>query len=231
MLKCLRFTISFSFLFLLPAGNRIITATKVIQEVIQECFDFKLWSYGPQMTASLLSLSHYSSLVLCTQMCTLGYEWAFVRLLNRPLCHVSRLIHLPWKKKPLIPFPSIWNSMYFCVMQILQLSAVTGYSCSILFLKAHFCSDKMEQGMKKWIEASVPPLSIWYCTFKQEVRLSSDPMYYDLISIQISSVDFLWFSCELLSHYKSQRASGWAQWVAFRIEAFYTVCQFTTCPL
>lgn len=102
--KMFTFYYFFLLFFLLPAGNRIITATKVIQEVIQECFDFKLWSYGPQMTASLLSLSHYSSLVLCTQMCTLGYEWAFVRLLNRPLCHVSRLIHLPWKKKPLISF-------------------------------------------------------------------------------------------------------------------------------
>lgn len=98
------------------------------------------------------------------------------------------------KKKPLIPFPSIWNSMYFCVMQILQLSAVTGYSCSILFLEAHFCSDKMEQGMKKKkneLRLLFPRCQ--YDTVRSSRKLDYPPTQCIMISFQFKSV--LWTSC------------------------------------
>lgn len=65
---------------------------------------------------------------LCTQAYTLGYcEWAFVRLLNRPLCLVSRL-KVYREKRPFTLLLLGWNSRYLCVMKILQFLIITSHS-------------------------------------------------------------------------------------------------------
>lgn len=139
------------------------------------------------MTASLLPLSHCSSLVLCAQMRTLGYEWAFVRLLNRPLCRVSRLKHLPWKK-PLIPFT---NRKFNVFLWSIDSPLFRYHYHSIGTFLSTYVAQKINQGFCR----SCCP----YDNVASSRKLNYPPSKCVMISFQFkpSSVDFLWFSCGL----------------------------------
>lgn len=152
------------------------------------------------MTASAHSISHCSSLVLCTQMCTLGYEWAFVRLLNRPLCHVSRLEHLPWKW-PSIPFTRMTFIVSLCNVD----SPVFYYYVRVILVAflSHFYSDTMEYAMKKTIEEQnwgfwFPPHCCQHDTVRSSRKLNYHPHECIMISFRFKSgsVDCLCFSNE-----------------------------------
>lgn len=150
------------------------------------------------MTASVQSISHCSSLVLCTQMCTLGYEWAFVRLLNRPLCHVSRLEHLPWKW-PSIPF----TRMTFIVFLSNADSPVSYYYVLSFLCSCHISTlMKWSMAWKNTIEEQIWGFWLPRCCQHDTVRSSRKLDYHPDDCIMISfrfksgSVDCLWFSKE-----------------------------------
>jgi len=89
-------------------------------------------------------------------MCTLRYEWAFVRVVKRPLCHVSRLKLSQWKA-----IPSTGVKCAVCLYVVCSLWLL----CSFLLLHNW---DSMKKQLKGRIEAFVSLLfSLWNCTSKK----------------------------------------------------------------
>lgn len=125
------------------------------------------------------------------QIWTLGYEWAFVSLLNGPLFPVSRF----WQQREALDRNFYgWNLERFCITPFLHLSAAPG----CLFSSVQF----LDCDHRRWspaVEKQNPGFcSLWNCTTILEVRwfLTEDLM--SSFQFQPGSVDFLWFSVSVI---------------------------------
>lgn len=184
----------------------------------------KLWSnqikWPPQ--SILYHIAH--PLIFCTQMSTLGYEWAFVRLLNRRLCHVSRLRHVPWKQPP-IPFTRMKFTSFLCRVD-----------CPFFLLWHLILSQHIS------VEWKTIELRLLFCRCHYDTVRSSRKLYYSpteciMISSQfkLNSVDCLWFGKEwaVVIDHRWVKQQGWAQRVSFRIKALtlYVTLQHVKKPI
>lgn len=153
-------------------------------KVTQECFSFKLWSDQTQMTALVHSISHCSSPVYAPRRTLLDTVNELLSGYWIGPCVLSADSKFTVKKRPFTLLLLGWNSRYLCVMKILQFLIITSHSLYTFISTVNGVWHEKKKWLKRKIEAFVPLLlSILYCTFKQEVRLSSSWMYHDLISI------------------------------------------------
>lgn len=123
---------------------------------------------------------------LCTQAYTLGYcEWAFVRLMNRPLCLVSRL--KVYREKTSFYFAS--TRMKFTVSLCNEDPSVSYYYIS-LTLHMHFYSEwSMAWKKKDWRGRLrlLFPCCCQYYTVRSSRKLDYLPAECIMISFQFKS--------------------------------------------